>query len=414
VTGPAPDLPDLPDLPGLADEQFHSDQYRTFAQLREQRPVTLARYYDGTPIWLVTAYEHVRPVLNDPRFSTDASRQSRVDVPAVFGIPPELSAFFERNILVVDPPAHTRLRRLIAPAFTAARVAALRPWIRDMTDRLLEGLDGEEVVDLVDRFAHPLPIAVISELLGVPPEERDGFRRWAKDLVQSEADPAGQHAELAEGARRMVEFARGLIGTKRRSGGDDLTSVLARACDEDAQLDEEELVAMVVGLLGAGYRTTSRFIANAAFALLTNPDQLTVLRDRPSLVPAAVEELLRFLTPLEAAPALRFAIQDVEVGGVIIKAGDAVQVILAAANRDPCRFAEPDRLLVDRADAGHVAFGHGLHFCPGAGLARVEAEIALLGLVTRFPGLRLAVAPERVEWYPSFSRGPISLPVRLR
>jgi cytochrome P450 len=213
----------------------------------------------------------------------------------------------------------------------------------------------------------------------------------------------------------MVELAWGVIRAKRTRPADDLVSVLLRACDEDVnQLDEEELVAMVVGLLGGGHRTTSRFIANGTFALLSNPEQLTLLRGQPSLLPTAIDEMLRFLTPLEAAPALRFATEDVVLGNVTIPAGGIVQVFLAAANRDPRRFNDADRLMLERVDNPHVTFGHGLHFCLGAALARLEAEIAFDGLLTRFPRLALAVPPEDVEWHPSFSRGPTRLPVRLR
>jgi cytochrome P450 len=406
----------IPELPGLADPLFHTDPYAAFAWLREERPVSQGRYYDGTPIWLVTAYEDVRFVLSDRRFVHDASRQSQIDVSATFGIPAALRPFFERHLLAVDPPDHTRLRRLIAPAFTAARVAALRPWILQTTDQLLDQLDqveGKGVVDLVDRFAHPLPIAVIAELMGVPVEDRERWREWTKGLAQADADPAAQQAQFADGAQGMVDFAWRTIEAKRTCPGDDLTSALVRA-GENGLLDDDELVAMVVGLLGAGYRTTSRFLANGTFALLTNPEQLALLRRQPSLLPTAIEELVRFLTPLETAPALRFATEPVDVGGVTIPAGSVVQVVLGSANRDPHRFPDADRLQIDRADNGHVAFGHGLHFCPGAGLARLEAEIAFAGLLSRFPALALAVPPDEVEWYPSFSRGPVRLPVRLR
>jgi cytochrome P450 len=309
-----------------------------------------------------------------------------------------------------DPPDHTRLRKLVNKAFTGRTVARLRPRVEAITAELLDALAGQERADLVPSFAAPLPITVICELLGVREEDRAEFAGWSKTLLSAAALPE----EMQAAAQNMLTYLTGLIAQKRAEPAEDLLSDLVHASDDGDSLSEPELVSMAFLLLVAGHETTVNLIANAVLALLREPEQLARLRAEPELLPGAVEEFLRFDGPIHLAT-LRFTAEPVEVGGVTIPENEFVLVSLLGANRDEERFAEPDRLDITRAAGGHLAFGHGIHYCVGAPLARLEAEIALGGLLARFPGLALDAKPDELVYRPSsLVHGLESLPVRLR
>jgi len=302
-------------------------------------------------------------------------------------------------MLAVDPPDHTRLRRLVATAFSVSRIDGLRAHVLTIVDDLLdniaaEGSDGP--VDLVANFAFPLPFTVVCELLGVADADREPLGRELKALLSPIASPA-EHARASAAADAVVELLGRLVATKQDAPGDDLTSALVSARDGDERLDEQELLSTIFQLIVAGHDTVSSLIGNAVVALLRNPDELAKLRAEPERVAGTVEEILRYDPPAPHAT-FRFAREPVEIGGVTIPAGAQVIVNLAAANRDPGLNRDPDVFDITRTELRHLAFGHGIHFCLGARLARMEGQLALEALVRRFPDLRLAVPDDCLHW----------------
>lgn len=313
------------------------------------------------------------------------------------------------NMLRTDPPDHTRLRRLVSKAFTARRVGELRPRVQEITDRLLDDVVAAGRAELVADFALPLPVTVISELLGVPVEDRHDFQRWTDDMLLRRAempDPAVVNAAWEQ----MRSYLTKLLEAKRARPGDDLLSALITARDEEQRLNEDELIAMSFLLLVAGYITTVNLIGGGIAALLAHPDQLALLRDDPELLPGAIEEFLRYDGPVSPGIA-RFAREEVEIAGVTVPPGATVLIASAIADRDPARFADPDRLDITRRDNAHLAFGHGIHYCLGAPLARLEGQVAIGTALRRLPGLALAVPPGELRWRPGGLRGPQQLPV---
>jgi cytochrome P450 len=395
---------------GQLQDDYFQDPQRVFARLRESRPVTPVDLAGGRA-WLVTRYEDVRSALADPRLAKDL-RKLYPD-----WTPGPMQAMFNLHMLNLDPPDHTRLRRLVQKAFTPGRVAALRPRVRQIAMELLDAVDdsGATELDLLDAYAFPLPITVICELLGVPVADRDSFRAWTSVLISSErtAQDPGRDAASA-----MFSYFEQLIAAKRRSPADDLLSALILARDGDGAgegdaLTEQELYGMVFLLLVAGFETTVNLIASGTLALLTFPAEMARLRADPSLLPAAVEELLRYANPLNHATE-RFTVADLPLGDTVIPAGEWVTLATSSGNRDSGRFADPDRLDVSRDASGHLAFGHGIHYCLGAPLARLEGEVAIGALLARWPDLALAVSPSELRWRrSSLIHGLESLPVRL-
>ncbi|HEY2063100.1 MAG TPA: cytochrome P450 [Amycolatopsis sp.] len=390
-------------------EEFMQHTHSTLARLRDEGPVRPIAMPRGTPSYLVTGYEDARALLNDPRISKDSAGAHRL-IAAKIG--PENAVFSEAlaaHMLNADPPQHTRLRKLINKAFTARTVARLRPRIEEITAALLDEMAGRDQVDLMPAYAGPVPITVICELLGIREEDRGEFTGWSNILLSS-----AEAEQMQSAGHSMHEYLTALVGQKRAEPGPDLLSDLVLTTDEGDSLDEEELVSMAFLLLVAGHETTVNLIANATLALLRAPEQLAKLRADPSLLPGAVEEFLRFDGPINIAT-IRFTKEPIEVGGTTIPEGEFVQVSLLAANRDAERFPDPDELDVTRPAGGHVAFGHGIHYCVGAPLARLEAEIALGGLLARFPDLRLAVEPDQLRYRNStLVHGLQELPVLLR
>ena len=403
----------------LGDGYFQ-DPLRVFARMREESAVTSVITPEGQRAWLITRYEDVRKALADPRLSKD---RRKLRSPGF--VPDPSVGFLMAHMLNADPPDHTRLRRLVQKAFTPGRVAALRPRIEAITASLLDAMAGggsggdgraldadpagDGTVDLITAFAFPLPMTVICELLGIPDGDREEFKTWSQVILSSTA--TFDEYRAAGGA--MYAYFTRLLADKRAAPADDLLSALITARDSGDSLDEPELLAMIFLLLVAGHETTVNLIATGTLALLTHPSEFSRLRSEPSLLPGAVEELLRYANPLNHATD-RYAPESFEIGGVTIPAGEPVLVVTSSANRDPARFPDPDRLDVGRDASGHVAFGHGIHYCVGAPLARLEGEIAFGALLARFPGLSLAVEPSELRWRPSsLIHGLETLPVRL-
>jgi cytochrome P450 len=406
------------------DQHVADDPYPLYARVRDGAPVRRLLLGDGRPAWLICGYEEARRALTDPTLSKDLRR-----VEAARGglVPPGLlQPLTAYHMLSSDPPAHTRLRQLAGHAFTPSRMEALRPRVQAITDGLLDAMEGQERVDLVASFAFPLPITVICELLGVPVADRDRLRAWFRDAFASPYAPANTPSAWAA-ADRLQEYFRDLVAAKRAEPADDLFSLLAAGGNapggdiapdsndgERDRLSEDELLSTAWLLVLAGHETTVNLIANGMSALLRHPDQLARLRGDPSLVPSAVEEFLRYDAPVQHAT-YRVTTVPVEIGGVKIPALEQVLVLLAAADRDPSRFACPDSLDVGREENRHLAFGHGIHFCLGAPLARLEGQIAFTSLLRRFPDMALAVAPEELHWkYRLVLRAMVELPVLLR
>jgi len=384
----------------LFEGAFWRDPYPAYSALLDQQPVLELERPDGK-VWMISRYADVRAALADNRLSKDWR----------YTLPPEQRADAQGAMipmmLLMDPPGHTRLRKLVSRSFTLRRMEDLRPRIEQIADDLLDDLPTDAPVDLMARYAFMLPVLVICELLGVPAEDRDDFAAWSNQMV----DNADNSSHDAMG--KLYGYLSDLIAHKRKEPDDALISALIQVADDEDRLSEEELVAMAMMLLIAGHETTVNLIGNGALALLTHPDQLALLRDRPELVPSAVEEFLRWESPVHSTPA-RFAAEDVEYAGVTIPARSVVVLSLAAANRDPNRFADAADLRVDREPGGHVAFGHGLHHCLGAQLARIEGQVGIGKLVARRPDATLAVDPAELVYRQStLVRGLKTLPVEL-
>jgi cytochrome P450 len=391
--------------------EYYQDPHAYFARMRAEGPVTQVRLPGGGRFWLITRYADVRAALADPRLHKDwAAKLTGPD-----WRPDPVTGFLAVHLLNSDPPSHTRLRRLVTKAFTARRVAGLRPRVESITASLLVGLDGRDEADLIETFAFPLPVTVICELLGVPARDRGMFREWSRAIVD-ETD----HDTWRDAGTSMFSYFTKLVEAKRTTPADDLVSALVEASDADAgagaadSLDERELLAMLFLLLIAGHETTTNLIASGTLALLESPAEMARLRADLGLVPGAVEELLRYVNPLNHATE-RFTLEPVEIGGVTIPAREWVLCVTASANHDPSRFPDPSRLDVSRDASGHVAFGHGIHYCLGAPLARLEGEVAFSALLSRFPALSLAAPASSLRWRPSsLIHGLETLPVRLR
>ncbi|MET8298549.1 cytochrome P450 [Streptomyces sp. NPDC005180] len=400
-------MSERPVLLPYADPAFVADPFPLYRRLREEGPVRRVVIAGGLEAFLVTRYDDALAALSDARLSSDVRDAS--DARLLRQLPEADRESMLSTMLRSDPPDHTRLRRLVSKAFTARRVAGMRPRIPSLTDRLLDALTPAGRADLVADFALPLPVAVISELLRVPVDDRHEFQHWTDRMIRRGTEPPDP-AVVSEAWRHMRAYVAGLIREKRTDPADDLLSGLITARDEEGQLSEDELIAMVFLLLAAGYITTVNLIGGGIAMLLAHPRQLDLLRSDPTLLPGAVEEFLRYDGPVSPGIA-RFAREDVEIAGVRVPRGATVLIGSALADRDPARFPDPDRLDLTRRDNAHLAFGHGIHYCLGAPLARLEGEIAIGTALRRLPGLALAVPPDEVPWRPGGLRGPESLPV---
>ncbi|MEY9840571.1 cytochrome P450 [Streptacidiphilus sp. EB103A] len=388
--------------PSLLGAALLADPHAEYRRLRHEAPVTLTTTPDGAPVWLVTRYADVRAALADPRLSLD-KRNAAGGGDHGASMPPELDA----HLLNLDPPDHTRLRRLVAQVFTPRAIESLRPLVQRHTDILLDQFTGTSA-DLVEDLAAPLALAVICDVLGIDPDQRTDFRRWT-DTLSSPAADAALTSRHALGS--MHRFLVALIAAKRAEPADDLLSRMVEARDNQDRLSEPELVAMAFLLLFAGYDNAANLLGTTVLALLTHPRQLAALAAGSLPVDQVIEETLRWNTPSMLA-SRRFAREGCEIGGERIPAGDRVWLSLASANRDPEQFTGPQDFRADRAQGGHLSFGHGLHYCLGAALARMQAAVAVTTLVRRFPALGLACRPADLAWDASFrNRGLRVLPI---
>jgi vitamin D3 1,25-hydroxylase len=385
----------------LFDGSFWNDPYPAYDGARAEEPVRKVDLPDG-PVWMMFRHADVRAALADPRLSKDwrytLPAEQRAAMPAT-PIP---------MMILMDPPEHTRLRKLVSRTFTLRRMEELRPRVVELAGQLLDALPATGTVDIMAEYIFPLPVFVICELLGVPADDREKFAAWSNVMVdESTRDQA------VDASTKMYQYLAELIETKRADPDDALISALIEVADGGDRLSQEELVAMSMMLLIAGHETTVNLIANGLLALLTHPEQLARLSAQPELLAGAVEEFLRWDSPVHSTP-VRFVAEDVEYAGVTIPAGAVVVLSLAAANRDGERFADAAQLRVDRDASGHVAFGHGLHHCLGAQLARIEGQEGIGLLLARRPDLALATAPADLTYRRStLIRGLRSLPVTL-
>ncbi|MFI9537577.1 cytochrome P450 [Nocardia fusca] len=373
-----------------------------FTQLRREEPVCRVELPYGGEGWLVTRYEDVKLVLADPRFSR-AATVGREDLPRATPAPVRAD-----SLLSMDPPEHSRLRKLVAKAFTGRRVAELRPRTREIVDEKLTALEHAGApADLVEGFALPLPVTVICEMLGVPPRDQHRFRDFSDAILSTTA----YTREQIESARDSLEtYLAEIVAERRQRPTDDLLGALVAARDEEDRLSERELVNLGVGLLIAGHETTANQIANFTYVLLTRREYWELLRAEPELIPGAVEELLRYVQLGAGAGQPRVATEDVVLSGVTVRAGDSVFVNTQAANRDENVFDDPESLDLTRQRNPHVAFGYGAHHCLGAQLARVELQVALEALLERFPSLRLSLPLDEIPWKSGLLvRGPKQL-----
>ncbi|MEU5432917.1 cytochrome P450 [Streptomyces sp. NPDC020719] len=390
------------DLTALG-EDFTRDPYPVYAELRERGPVHRVRMPEGADAWLVVGYEAGRAALADPRLSKEW-RNASPDL----GVQQVASG---TTMLSSDAPAHTRLRKLVTREFTPRRVEQMAPRVQETTDALLDTmLKRPGRADLVQALSFPLPITVIGDLLGVPSLDQGSFREWSNASISATA-----LADRLAAAKSMSEYLTALLADKRENPGGDLMSALIHTADEDGdRLSGPELLGMAWLLLVAGHETTVNLISNGVLALLSNPEQLAALRaDFDGLIEGAIEEMLRYDGPVET-PTYRFTTEPVDIGGTVVPGGgQLVLVAMADANRDPARYPEPSRFDIRRDARGHVAFGHGIHYCLGAPLARLEARIAIRSLLERCPDLALDIHPAAVTWRSGMLvRGPESLPVR--
>lgn len=377
-------------------------RHACYAGMRDSpvRPVTLP---SGETAWLVTGHEAAREALSHPRLRgrTGAVGDRR-------RLPEDVHRGMNTHMLNLEPPDHTRLRRLVSAVFTARRTGQLQPRVEQITGELLDDMADRDEVDLIGALALPLPIRVLTGILGVPDEDHETFHGWTTTLTASSL-PLDQ---LGDAATQMLAYVRDLLERKRHDPGDDVLSALAAVRDGADRLTEHELTSMVFLLLIAGHETTVNLIGNSVLTLLTQPELLARLRADETLLPAAIEEFLRHQSPVQVA--LRSSTAPVELASVTIPANSTVIVSLLAANRDPDRFSCPDTFMPSRAENQHVAFGYGIHHCLGAPLARLEGKVAIGALISRFPRLRLASPEETLNWRKSLvMHGLEALPVRL-
>jgi cytochrome P450 len=375
-----------------------SDPALLRAALGNPGPVHRVRLPDGMPAWLVTGHDEVRQVLSDHRF-----------VRSIEAAAPELLPYLglatsgfrlSRHMLFADPPDHTRLRRLVSQAFTARRIEGLRPRVQQIADQLLDAVAGAGRADLVPAFALPLPIIVICELLGVPVSDREAFEHHAETItgVNSTSGPQA----LAEAGQWFDTYVSDLVARRRAAPEDDLISAMVQAQDHDDRLTDLEICSNVFLLLAAGFETSVNLLANGLLALLRNPVLAGALRRDPALAPAAVEEMLRYDSPVSSVT-YRFARERVVLGDAVIEAGEHIALSLPSANYDADRFESPGELRIDRPNGSrHLSFGHGIHFCLGAPLARIEGQVAVSTVLRRLPDLRLAVPAAELTWQPTF------------
>ncbi|WP_149551171.1 cytochrome P450 family protein [Streptomyces marokkonensis] len=392
----------------IDEKEFEHDPHALYDVLRSEAPVREIIAPGGTKVWLVTRFDDAKSVLTDNRLSKNIEAGQKViqrhtdgETGMVFAS--ELAA----HMMNADPPDHTRLRKQVNKVFTQRAVEKLGPRIEKITTELLDAMEGRDEVDLMAALAYPLPMAVICELLGVPADDQERFKGWVPTQLSG-----GDPESMAQATTALLGYLHELIESKRSTPSDDVLTGLVRSSD-DGKLNTQELVSMAFLLLVAGNETTVNLIGNGMYALLRHPEQLSALRADRSLMAGAVDELLRYESPVNTS-SLRFTTEPLEVGGVVIPEGELVVVALTSANRDGSQFPDASSLDIHRQAGPGLSFGHGIHYCVGAQLARLEAQIAFDQLIDRFPHLRLAADPAVLRWQPGTAlRGLRSLPVSL-
>ncbi|ADD45790.1 cytochrome P450 family protein [Stackebrandtia nassauensis] len=396
--------------PSPYTETTGSARHAAFAELAKTGPVQRITLFTGVTVWHVTGYAEIREVMSNPDVVKTADQ-----VPHRDHVPEAVSAAMNSHMLSANPPHHTRLRRLVSAAFTRRRIETLEPRITQIAESLADDLatqsaDGS-AVDVISGFGYPLPITVIAELIGVPVPDRDDFRRWSSIVVYG---PIHTPEVYLDATTSLIDYVRRLIDDKRANPADDLLTDLVNVRDGGDRLSDDELTSTVALLLVAGHETTVNLIANTMYALLSHPGQLTALRADPERIPAAIEESLRFDGPVQIGiPS--FTAAPVRVGDVTIPAGEVIVTALLAANRDPGRFPNPDTFDVSRPPTPHLTFGHGIHHCLGAPLARLEGRIAIRTLLDRFGDIRLADPDTEPSRHPGLLlNGLTDLTVHLR
>jgi cytochrome P450 len=395
------------DLTGAA---FRADPYPTYARWRAETPVCRANLPFKQTGWLVTRYDDAVTVLKDPRFINDRVRAQTPEQAARMPWIPALFKPLERSMLNMDEPDHTRLRGLVHKAFTPRLVANMLGRIQTLTEELLDAVQARGRMDLIRDYALPLPTTVIAELMGVPVQDRHKFHRWSNALISTSGSTWGMLRMLPP-LWAFLRYIRKQIGIRQEEPRDDLIGALVQAREDGDRLSEDELLAMIFLLLVAGHETTVNLVGNGLLALLEHPAQMDRLREDPELIKPAIEELLRYDSPVQLASE-RYAREEVTIGGVTIAPGETVHAVLGSANRDERQFDHPDDLDIAREPNRHLAFGQGVHYCVGAPLARLEGQIAINTLLRRFPDLRLDVPPHTLRRRPGLGlRGLVSLPL---
>ena len=365
--------------------RFINDPYPTYARLKKKDPIHWSRLIK---CWIVSTHRDVDSTLRDhKRFANDfRSAQDQLTAEQVNEV---------HSMLYLDPPDHTRLRSLVSQAFTKGAIDAIYPRIEKIVDDLLNQVSGQKRFDAMEALAYPLPTIVISEMLGIPPEDRARFREWSDDLAGS-LEPGLNPIELQainESLEALTEYFDTIIKSRQAEPRDDLVTSLISAEEEGEKLSHQEVLRTLTLLLVAGNETTKNLIGNGLLALLRQPDQLAKVHASPELIPSAIEELLRYDSPVQMDS--RVALEEVKMGGKNINIGQEVVCLIGSANRDPEAFPDPDKLVIDREPHSHVSFGRGIHHCLGAQLAQVEGHVALRKLVDRYPHIRLASNPRR-------------------
>lgn len=389
-------------------KEFIQNPFPVYKEIRENDPVHQFLLPNGQFAWMVTTFKEASEVLSDSRFVTNYPNESDSNSTE---LPPH-QEIISRNLLSVNPSDHRRLRRLIQKAFTPRMVEKLRGRVEEISNELLDKVDGKGEMNLIEDFAFPLPIIVICEMLGVPTKDQDKFREWSDVIMEGFSNPhLSHHSE--EVMIAFVNYLKELIAERRKHLQDDLISDLLRVEDDGDVLSEHELYALVFVLIIAGHETTVNLIGNGVLALLEHPVQKEKLTSQPELIHAAIEEILRYNGPAEVSN-IRFVTEDVEVGGKQIKRGDMVFIALSSANRDPQQFIEPDSFDITREANNHIAFGKGVHFCLGAPLARMEGEVAINILLKRMPRIQLNTDHDSLEWRAGIIiRGLKEIPVKF-
>ena len=393
-------------------DEVLQNPYPTYARLHEAGPLHYLDIGSKWPVWSIVSHAECSSIAKDTRLSAKRAHQMLLSLPlsrqSEFA---ELARMLGLWLIFMDPPEHTRLRKLLNKGFSAAAVEGLRPQVEAIVDQMLKPLQHGSEIDLMREFANPMPVRIILEMLGIPQELRDTFVDWSRAIAVFRGNPnrTVEETRAAQDALiELTEFFRKTVAERRRNKGNDLISLLIDIEEEGEVLTEEELYAQCIALLFAGHETTRNLIGNGMYTLLQHPQETAELRERPEIIRSAVEELLRYESPVQFTA--RVLKEDIEVCGQQIRKGWTVLCMLGAANRDPKQFKDPDDLDLKRLNNQHLAFSAGLHFCIGAQLARLEGQIALLNLVQRFPKMKLT--GPRPEYAPTFGfRGLKSLPV---